>query len=102
MVARAQLYLYSFQIGEVAEKAPKVIEDNVPFVEGLARTIQETSGFVGGVILNTPQIVANASTVVAGTTELLANATAAVAPVASGVVDTAGKIFRPKDEQKND
>jgi len=37
-------------IGEIAERAPKVIEENVPVVEGLAKTIQETSGFVGGSI----------------------------------------------------
>jgi len=37
-------------VGEIAERAPKVIEDNVPFVEGVAKTIQETSGFVGGSI----------------------------------------------------
>ena len=54
------------QIGEIAERAPKVIEENVPVVEGLAKTIQETSGFVGGVLANTTQIIVKAGVDVAG------------------------------------
>lgn len=35
---------------EIAAEAPKIVEENAPLVEGIAKTVSETSGFVGGQI----------------------------------------------------
>ena len=36
---------------DVASDAPKVVERNLDLVNGLARTVADTSGIIGGVIL---------------------------------------------------
>ena len=81
-----------FQVGEIAERAPKVIEDNVPFVEGVAKTIQETSGFVGGVLV--PVAANTTSTVVEFANNVLvpvaANATSTVMDLANNVLNPTG------------
>ena len=45
-------------VAGIAAEAPRIVEDNINLVDGLARTVAYTSGFIGGVALHTVSKVA--------------------------------------------